>query len=457
MRCLARPVVLLLALLLCSCTAQRAGRIAPAGAPPRAAPTVPLIVIPGVLGSRLAERDTGREVWPGSTRQLLTSSYRHLALPVDPATLAPRDDGLVATALFDRAAGQDFYGRIVRELLSAGGYQPGVPGEPAGDGPARLYTFPYDWRQDNVVTARALHALIEQIRRDHADPTLPVDIVAHSMGGLIVRYYQRYGTVDVLDSETMTVTGAGSANLRRVVILGTPARGSVGAIHLFLTGYQIGLSRLPPEVIATMPSMYQLFPHSSSTWVTATDGTPLAWDSFDAALWQRLEWSVFGAELQRHLRAEPGRLPELDTFQRYFLRQLLRARRFMQALLVPHGDIPLAAPLVAGSNCVPTPARLVIEKLDGESLTRLWPRQVARRVPGIDYRRLMYEFGDGRLTAASLLGQPEPEPFTNVVSLRPADPAHAFLYCEPHDTLAGNRRFLERLLRYLADGAEPAR
>jgi len=456
MRSSARPAALLLVLLLCVCSAPRAGQVPPDGGPARAAPTVPLIVMPGVLGSRLAERATGREVWPGSTRQLLTSRYRHLALPVDPVTLAPFDDGLMPTALFDRAAGQDFYGRIVRELLAAGGYQRGVPGETATGGPARLYTFPYDWRQDNVVTARALHTLIGQIRRDHADPALRVDVVAHSMGGLIVRYYQRYGTADVLDLDTPVVTWAGDHNLRRVVILGTPARGSVGAIHLFLTGYQIGLSRLPPEVIATMPSMYQLFPHPSSTWVVAVDGKPLNWDPFDDALWQRLEWSIFGAGLQQHLRAEPGGLPGLDIFQRYFLRQLQRARRFAEALQVPASGMPLAAPLVAGSHCVPTPARLVIERVNGESVTRLWPRQVVRRVPGIDYRRLMYEFGDGRLTTASLLGQPEPEPFNGGATPVPPDPDHTFLYCEGHDTLAGNRQFLERLLRYLTADATPA-
>ncbi len=457
MRRLARPAVLLLAVLLTACTTPRVRDLPGAVASTGPMPAVPVIVIPGVLGSRLAERDTGREVWPGSTRQLLTSRYRHLALPIDPDTLEPLDDGLVATELFDRAAGQDFYRRILRKLQSDGGYQPGIPGEPVTGGPARLYTFAYDWRQDNVVTVRALDALIAQIRRDHGNQALPVDIIAHSMGGLIVRYYQRFGTVDLLDGEVFPVTGAGAANLRRVVLLGTPGRGSVGAIHLFLTGYQLGLSRLPPEVIATMPSMYQLFPHPSSTWVTAGDGTPLARDPFDVGLWRQLEWSVFGQALRQHIADEPGTLPGLDTFERYFVQRLQRARRFTQALLAPAGTAPLGVSLVAGSNCVPTPARLVIEQLGGESVTRLWPRQVARRTPGIDYRRLMYDFGDGRVTAASLLGQPEPEPFADAVVNRAASPDDTYLYCELHDSLAGNRHFLARLLRYLLVEPEPRR
>src|SRR5512141_1260830 len=66
---------------------------------------VPVIIIPGLMGSRLAARETGVEAWPGSTRKLLTSGYLNLALRIDPKTLEPKDDGLVASGLFDAAVG----------------------------------------------------------------------------------------------------------------------------------------------------------------------------------------------------------------------------------------------------------------------------------------------------------------------------------------------------------------
>ena len=38
--------------------------------------TPPVILIPGVLGSRLFDKSKGREVWPGSTLHLLAVSNR---------------------------------------------------------------------------------------------------------------------------------------------------------------------------------------------------------------------------------------------------------------------------------------------------------------------------------------------------------------------------------------------
>jgi pimeloyl-ACP methyl ester carboxylesterase len=139
------------------------------------------------------------------------------------------------------------------------------------------------------VTVRALDALIEQVRLDYGNPELRVDIIAHSMGGLVVRYYERYGTADVMEGNSLPVTGAGAGarKLRRVVLLGTPNEDSVSAIHYFLNGYQVGLSRLPNEGVATMPSTYQLLPHPQAYWITTTRGMMLRPDHFDVEVWRR--------------------------------------------------------------------------------------------------------------------------------------------------------------------------
>ncbi len=410
---------------------------------------VPVIIIPGLLGSRLADRETGVEAWPGSTRRLLTSGYLELALRIDPETLEPKDDGLVASGLFDSAVGLDFYGKVVEALQEVGGYRRGQPGQPATGREAQFYTFAYDWRQDNIVTVRALDALIGQIRRDYGDPDLRVDVIAHSMGGLVVRYYERYGTDDVLDGNSFPVTGAGARKLRRVVLLGTPNQGSVTAIHSFLNGYRVGLSRLPNEGIATMPSMYQLFPHPLVTWIATTRGQPLRRDLFDVEVWRRFEWSVFDRQVRRRIEKESGVWPNQKVFERYFEKRLERARRFVWSLDVPTGDVELIEPQLFGGDCVPTPARLIVEEVDGDSVARLIPEQILKPVPRVDYDKLMYEPGDGTVTKSSLLGRQALDPSIPRQEYGNVEFDKAFFVCEEHGTLTGNVHFLDNLLHYL--------
>ncbi|MGH8129717.1 MAG: esterase/lipase family protein [Steroidobacteraceae bacterium] len=412
---------------------------------------IPVILIPGVLGSRLARGDNGLELWPGSTRKLLTSGYLELALRIDPETLEPVDDGLVASGLFDAAAGQDFYRRIVRELREVGGYRLSEPGRAAVHRRARLYVFTYDWRQDVVATVRKLDELIEQIRFDYGDPVLRVDVIAHSMGGLIVRYYERYGTMDVLESNTFPVTGTGNSKLRRMVLLGTPNQGTVTAVHKFLNGYRVGFSRLPTEGVATMPGMFQLFPHPLVDWVVNINGEPLELDVFDTKLWRRNGWSIFDRRIQRRISRHPEIWPEPVIFERWFEKRLERARRFVWSLMVPAGNVPLIEPLLLGADCVPTPRRLVIENIGGEAHARLWPEQILLPTPGVDYESLMFEAGDGSVTKSSLLARQDLKPEVPRHEQESLKTGQDLFICARHDELASKGEFLDKLIRYLLD------
>ena len=91
----------------------------------------PATIVPGILGSRLRERKSGRELWPGSVFNVLFSA-RSLALDIDPKTLEPRPDEIEAYDLFRGLLAHDFYGAIIETLERQGGY---VRGNPApGDG-----------------------------------------------------------------------------------------------------------------------------------------------------------------------------------------------------------------------------------------------------------------------------------------------------------------------------------
>jgi hypothetical protein len=410
----------------------------------------PLVLVHGVLGARLADA-TGRERWPGGLRRLAFSDYADLALPIDPDRLAPGDDGLRPTGIFEGAGGRDFYGAILRTLEDGGGYRRATAGQPPPRG-RHYYMFTYDWRRDNLDSVRSLAALIAQIRRDHGDPALRVDLIAHSNGGLIARYYARYGSTDLLDGNDFPVTQAGAATLRRLILLGTPNFGSVGALHGFIAGAQVGLRRIPPEVLLTMPSAYQLFPHALNDWLLDAAGQPLDRDVFDVAVWRRFQWAIFDPVVRERIRKRfteaAAAEAHLALLERYFARHLERARRFTWALSVAEPEAGVH-PVVFGGDCDLTPARLLVEELDGDSVLRLHPEDIAAPRAGVDYPRLMLEPGDGTVTKASLLAREALDPTRrrHPYSHFPYD--YTFFLCVAHDQLTGNASFQDNLLHAL--------
>jgi pimeloyl-ACP methyl ester carboxylesterase len=419
----------------------------------------PVILIPGALGSRLADAQTGREVWPGSIRRLLLADYSELALQIDPDTLAPRPGHLIVSGLTDRAAGRDFYSAILRVLEHAGGYRQGIPGEAPSPDRNHYYVFAYDWRQDNVDNVRRLDALIEQLRIDYGDPGLRVDIIAHSMGGLIARYYGRYGTEDVLDDNEFPVSNRGAERMRRVVLLGTPNLGAVGAMQTLKEGYPIGLARIPPEVVATFPSTYQVMPHPLNTWLVTTDGRRLDRDHFSSFFWRRFQMSVLDPQVRKRIVQQAGSEADaealLATYEAWFDKRIERARRFVWSLTVPEPE-PAVRFIVFGGNCNLTPARIVVEEFRGDSVLRFHPDDVRGRRPRVDYERLMLEPGDGVVTKPSLLARQALDPTVARHHYIDFPLDYAFFLCERHNRLTGNVHFQDNLLHALlsVDGDE---
>jgi len=413
--------------------------------------TTPVIVIPGLFGSKLRNRATGAEVWPGTWTNVLWSEYRGLALEFDPQTLKVRADDLEAYDLADAVLGHDIYRPIIDTLQNFGGYVRGTPGTRVSPGERRFYVFPYDWRQDNVVHARELDALIEMIRLDYGDPALKVDLVAHSMGGLIARYYLRYGTVDVLESGSdELVTLYGTTRVRKLILLGAPNMGSASSLHAFIGGEPIGFGRIPTEVLATIPSGYQLFPHPLVTWLIDAEGRGVYEDLYSSATWRRFGWSVYSPAAATRLEAARGVDSEayLRALRRYFEYRLERGRRFMWMLSTPEPATPIRYVLFGG-DCTLTPARLALEDDGGRPAARLYPGDIVKPVPGVPYDQLMLEPGDGRVTKPSLLARETLDPMApqSADSFLPV--AYWFFLCEQHDQLTNNVNFEDNLLNVL--------
>lgn len=94
-----------------------------------------------------------------------------------------------------------------------------------------LYVFPFDWRKDISLTGPLLHNLVTSIKNQTG--AAKVDIVAHSMGGLVARNY-------IKDPSQ-------AGNVRKLVTLGTPYLGSVEFLKAIMYGKRIG-----PEVLGKL-------------------------------------------------------------------------------------------------------------------------------------------------------------------------------------------------------------
>ena len=182
----------------------------------------PIVVIPGILGSRLKDLETRSTVWgafggdfadPGTPE-----GARTMALPMrEGETLRALRDGVVSDGVLDRIKVRMLglplelkaYFQILR-TLGAGGYHDeslGVLGEvDYGSDHYTCFQFAYDWRRDNVENAARLHEFLlekrayvraETKRRSGVDRDVKFDVVAHSMGGLLLRYYLMYGKEDL--------------------------------------------------------------------------------------------------------------------------------------------------------------------------------------------------------------------------------------------------------------------
>jgi len=109
--------------------------------------------------------------------------------------------------------------------------------------------FAYDWRLDNRVAAQDLRDRIAVwlAARRQTHPNARVVLVAHSMGGLVARYY-----LEVL---------GGWRDARALVTFGTPYRGSLNALETLSNGLTkaFGLVDLS-DLVRSFPSIHQLLP-----------------------------------------------------------------------------------------------------------------------------------------------------------------------------------------------------
>lgn len=314
----------------------------------------PVIVIPGILGSRLVSTD-GKVVWGaygiGAIRHGSATGRRAMALPmrrnaeIGSLTDDVREDGTLDRLTLSPGIGVNAYRGLLRALV-IGGYRDEKHRPPAADEHISCFEFGYDWRHSNAQSAVALGKFIEEkrrfIRAERKRRGLPereikFDIVAHSMGGLVARYYMMYSDAPPpKDGTRPQVTWDGAKNVHRLIQVGTPNSGSAQAILQLKDG--MALSSFVPKfqsaVIGTLPSAYELLPRADDQPLIDESGKQL--DPFDPSVWERYQWGLADPSqdkyLQQLLPDVPNRPDRLNIALDHQRKSLAGAKAFHAAL-----------------------------------------------------------------------------------------------------------------------------
>ena len=279
----------------------------------------PIIVIPGILGSNIANPENENTLW-GDFGESFASpdadeNLRMIALPMKMGKTLDQLQGK-STAdgslkyIKGSVAGIPISINTYASMLSAMGV-----GEHQGAGAtlnklddyiddrrheANAFEFSYDWRRSIDENAVRLAEYIRQVtrfvqlQRGNHGP-VKFDIVAHSMGGLIARYYLQYGEQLLPAGDALPIANwSGSAQIERVVLIAPPNGGALPGLDCLLTGIPKNpiTPKYDPVVLGTLPAVYQLFPRLRYKMFKRSDADEQHSDFMNPDLWKEMNWGL---------------------------------------------------------------------------------------------------------------------------------------------------------------------
>jgi len=333
-----------------------------------------VVLVPGLTGVTLKDRETGRVLWGRGWNLLFPRDGGHsLALPIG----EPGSDGFVASSLVAGEAIRsvsllgytvDIYRPIFR-LMETQGYVTGDLDRPRPED--TFLAFDYDWRQDKIANARLLLDRLEGLRRVRGEERLSVVLICQSCGAHLCRWLAKYGGATLEEAEAGTAAPPATLHVADLVLIGSSNGGSLRILREMHRGRKyLALGRkLRPEVLFSYRSLYQDLPAYRSEYFVDGEGQPLDLDLYDPESWRRHGWSVFRSQTRRRL-ARTAQQEIFGTEEErfaYLARQLDRARRFQRLLKMDapgFGDTRYHS--IQGIEN-PTPDRALVERVAGTS------------------------------------------------------------------------------------------
>jgi hypothetical protein len=207
----------------------------------------PIVIVPGIMGSRLNRASDGVEVWPNGNKMAnpLTPSDSYLddlKLDTSANQIKQINTGDVIrseTVVLENV----FYKKLIDEF-NKNGYRENQ----------NLFVVPYDWRMDINSQVTALDAKIQSAIS--TSPNGKINIIAHSMGGLLVKKY-------------LSNVSSASTFLDKLILAGVPEIGAPRSFNALNYGDDFGMNFIglfglntqeEKSIAQNMPAVYQLLP-----------------------------------------------------------------------------------------------------------------------------------------------------------------------------------------------------
>ena len=277
--------------------------------------------------------------------------------------------------------GESGEGPVVISVEAPTVAMPVGPADTEGPSTQAGAAFAYDWRRDLSETAADLYRTLSA-RRDALlargvssnGGSLKFDLIAHSMGGLAVRYFLMYGDAPLpMTGPLPPITWKGAQLVEKVVIVGTPHGGSITAFENLVNGKVFSplTPEFPAPLIGTHPSVYQLMPRDrhARAWWNGDPERPLS-SLYDVELWDRFNWGLLSPEadaafaplLPQGLTGE-GRRARLKAHLAQLLKRAFWFHRAIDRPTDPPSGLDIF--LVVGGG-FETPAAAAVDEETGE-------------------------------------------------------------------------------------------
>ncbi|ODQ04584.1 MULTISPECIES: lipase/acyltransferase domain-containing protein [Enterobacterales] len=265
-------------------------------------PNLPIIYLPGILGTKLFDRQKQAFIW-GDHRSVFTKSdyeYEYPSTQHSPRVLATEQ--LHAFSIVPYLVSTLVTQELKDVLETALGYREGQD----------LFFLAHDWRADHRVLVDTIDREVDRLKTIFGE-NQPFIFIAQSASNLAIRYWLRHTTPE------------NRALVAKWYAFGPPWHGTFQALSMMETGYYAGsryLYGFSPDDVCGCPFVYQLLPPN-----------PVVIDSYGRAL---NDFDIYDEACWEHYRLGPYKT-SISSAQNQRVREALAknlqgAKRFTDAV-----------------------------------------------------------------------------------------------------------------------------